>query len=620
MTYDAVPLVPRELLFGNPERVSPSLSPDGTRLGFIAPVDGVLNVWVGPSDDPAAARPVTNDRGPWHSHVRVLPRRRHLVYLQDTDGNEDWRLYALDLGDRRGRAASPREKGVQAQILGHNRWNPHDGPRRAQRRQPAAARRLPARPRPTALVKVEDNPGFAGWLIDSDLAVRGGMSMTEDGGAIVHLRGDDGDVRAVQEIAPEDVADHRRARLRPRRLGAAVMTQRRCECVPAGPARSGDGQETGAGRGPAVRRQRCRARIPRRSSRRRWCSRRTATNGCTSTTSFGAEVEQLRRLGARRARASAALGALRPALAGHRRAERRCRPLLHVRPRRRGRSTFLFAHKPQLDDYVLAPMEPFSFTARDGLDVHGYVTFPPASSARDLPAVLNVHGGPWARDDWGYDPEAQWLANRGYACVQVNFRGSTGYGKAFVNAGDKQWGRAMHDDLLDAVDHVVEQGWVDREPGRRSWAARTAATPRWPVPRSRPTCSAAPSTWSARPTCSRCSSPCPSTGSRRSRSCSHQRSATPRPSATCSGSARRCRASTTSASRCSSRRARTTRGSSRPRPSRSSRRCRRRGSPHEYLLFEDEGHGLAKPENRERFYARSRGVPGRAPRRPHRGP
>jgi dipeptidyl aminopeptidase/acylaminoacyl peptidase len=94
--------------------------------------------------------------------------------------------------------------------------------------------------------------------------------------------------------------------------------------------------------------------------------------------------------------------------------------------------------------------------------VHGYVTVPLGVPPENLPAVLVVHGGPWARDEWGYQAEPQWLANRGYVCVQVNFRGSTGYGKGFLNAGDRQWGAAMHDDLLDAIDHLVATGLVDR--------------------------------------------------------------------------------------------------------------------------------------------------------------
>jgi dipeptidyl aminopeptidase/acylaminoacyl peptidase len=107
-------------------------------------------------------------------------------------------------------------------------------------------------------------------------------------------------------------------------------------------------------------------------------------------------------------------------------------------------------------------MEPFTFKSRDGLDIHGYVTFP-RGAERNVPAVINVHGGPWARDNWGFNAEAQWLANRGYLCVQINFRGSTGYGKEFVNAGDREWGGKMHDDLVDAVDYIVRQGWADKD-------------------------------------------------------------------------------------------------------------------------------------------------------------
>jgi dipeptidyl aminopeptidase/acylaminoacyl peptidase len=121
----------------------------------------------------------------------------------------------------------------------------------------------------------------------------------------------------------------------------------------------------------------------------------------------------------------------------------------------------LFEARPELSRYELAAMEPFSFTARDGLTIHGYASFPAGLPRSGLPTVLNVHGGPWTRDVWGYNPEAQWLANRGYLCVQVNFRGSTGYGKSFVNAGDREWGHRMQDDLTDAVAFVISQGWAD---------------------------------------------------------------------------------------------------------------------------------------------------------------
>jgi dipeptidyl aminopeptidase/acylaminoacyl peptidase len=106
-------------------------------------------------------------------------------------------------------------------------------------------------------------------------------------------------------------------------------------------------------------------------------------------------------------------------------------------------------------------MEPFACATRDGLVIYGYITFPPDEERLDLPTVLNVHGGPWARDVWGYNPEAQWLANRGYLCIQVNYRGSTGYGKDFTNAGNKEWGAKMHDDLLDAVQWAIDRRYAD---------------------------------------------------------------------------------------------------------------------------------------------------------------
>jgi dipeptidyl aminopeptidase/acylaminoacyl peptidase len=106
-------------------------------------------------------------------------------------------------------------------------------------------------------------------------------------------------------------------------------------------------------------------------------------------------------------------------------------------------------------------MKPVVIPARDGLKLNSYLTLPVGVPPNSLPTVLFVHGGPWARDTWGYNPNAQWFANRGYACLQVNYRGSTGYGKKFLNAGDRQWGLKMHDDLIDAVKWAIHQGYAD---------------------------------------------------------------------------------------------------------------------------------------------------------------
>lgn len=116
---------------------------------------------------------------------------------------------------------------------------------------------------------------------------------------------------------------------------------------------------------------------------------------------------------------------------------------------------------PWLKESDLAPMKPIEFKSRDGLTLHGYLTLPLARDPKNLPVVVNPHGGPWARDEWGYNPEVQFLANRGYAVLQVNFRGSTGYGRKFWEASFKQWGRTMQDDISDGVQWLIQQGIAD---------------------------------------------------------------------------------------------------------------------------------------------------------------
>jgi dipeptidyl aminopeptidase/acylaminoacyl peptidase len=123
----------------------------------------------------------------------------------------------------------------------------------------------------------------------------------------------------------------------------------------------------------------------------------------------------------------------------------------------------LFRPHPNLDPDVLAPMTPVTIAARDGLDLHSYLTLPVGVDPVELPLVLLVHGGPWSRDVWTYQPDVQMLANRGYAVLQVNFRGSTGYGKAFTKAAIGEFAGKMHDDLIDAVDWAVKQGYADRD-------------------------------------------------------------------------------------------------------------------------------------------------------------
>jgi dipeptidyl aminopeptidase/acylaminoacyl peptidase len=444
-SLNELPLVPREVLFGNPERVSPHISPDGTRLGWIAPDQGVLNVWVGTigSDE---ATVVTHDRDRGIRGYFWAHDNRHLLYLQDKGGDENWRLYGVDLDTGVTSDFTPFE-GVQARVdevdkrfpnqvlVGLNRDNPqlHD------------VYRLDL---PTGeLEKVVDNPGFVGFLADADFRVRAGVAPRPDGGLVIMVRDtEDADWRPLLEVDQEDALTTQplafsldgKSLLVISSVGANAGCLVRLDCA--------TGEVEVIAEDPTYDLAGVRIHPDTREPQ---------------LVIFMAERAEYRVLDPEIADDIAMLQALEPgdlSLGGHDDADR---IWLAAFTADAGPMRYYAYHRPELSSYTLAAMEPFSFTARDGLTVHGYLTFPPGVERSGLPCVLNVHGGPWSRDSWGYDPEAQWLANRGYVCVQVNFRGSTGYGKDFLNAGDREWGAKMHDDLLDAVDWVVAQGYVD---------------------------------------------------------------------------------------------------------------------------------------------------------------
>jgi dipeptidyl aminopeptidase/acylaminoacyl peptidase len=126
-----------------------------------------------------------------------------------------------------------------------------------------------------------------------------------------------------------------------------------------------------------------------------------------------------------------------------------------------GSFTKLADISPWLKEDDLAEMKPIKYIARDGKVINGYLTLPKGVPAKNLPVVINPHGGPWARDEWGFNPEVQFLANRGYAVLQMNFRGSVGYGRKFWESSFKQWGKTMQDDITDGVNWMISQGFAD---------------------------------------------------------------------------------------------------------------------------------------------------------------
>ncbi len=446
-------LIPRRVLFGNPERTMVSLSHDAKNLVFLAPLDGVQNVFVAPVENPNAARAITSATGRGIPFAMWLYTNEHIIYVQDRAGDENWRLYSVNIATLEERDLTPLD-GVRAEPMGFSERFPDEILVGLNDRVPqlhdlyiinirTAERRL--------LLKNDMN--FVAFVCDHDFKPRFGLRMNSNGSTDVFQRLENkwqgfssipfDDNLTTQLIGLDGsgqvlyFADSRG------RNTSALFSQN---------------LETGAVRLLA---EDARADFD-------W-SWQHPTEHTIQAASFNYDRQIWQILdeaikpdfeylsGITTGDLNLASRSLDDQIwiVTERNDNASVRYFLYDRAAKNAK--FLFSDQPLLEQYGLVTMQPILIPTRDGLEMVCYLTTPPHSST-PVPMILLVHGGPWARDAWGYDAQAQWLANRGYAVLQVNFRASTGFGKAFTNAGNLEWGRKMHDDLLDAVDWTVKEG------------------------------------------------------------------------------------------------------------------------------------------------------------------
>ncbi len=461
-----VPLIPRATLFGNPDRAQPRLSPDGRHLSWLGDLNGVLNVFVAPVHDPAQARPVTSDTRRGIRMYSWAYNSEQILYLQDKAGDENWRVYAVDL-DRPGepRDLTPLE-GVAARIeassekfpdeiiVGLNDRNPqfHD------------LHRINTRTGERRLV-LENTEGFADFLLDNDMRVRGAARYNIRTGGLDTFRYVDGAFVLDEQIPMED-SDTTRAVGWDGTNRVLFMVDSRGRDTAALFARD---LETGDRRLLA---ENDRADIAALVQHPRTHAVQAAGHVYTRQDwvfldpEFESHHRLLRSLPeARGAEVRVTSRTLDDSLwiVAFTRPDGPVRYHLYNTADRSTR--FLFVNNSRLEGLPLADMHATVIPSRDGLSLVSYLTLPPGSDpegdaipAHPLPMVLLVHGGPWARDSFGYNPLHQLFANRGYAVLSVNFRGSTGFGKNFLNAGNREWAGKMHDDLVDAVLWAVDRG------------------------------------------------------------------------------------------------------------------------------------------------------------------
>jgi dipeptidyl aminopeptidase/acylaminoacyl peptidase len=467
VAMEPAPLLDRELFFGDPEISGSQLSPDGKWMSFVKPYNGARNIWVKPADAPfESAQPVTADERPVPGYFWSRDSR-FLMYVQDKDGDENFHVWAVDpageVADNNVPAArnlTPVD-GVRAQIysvpknapevimVGMNDRDPrfHD----IYKVDIATGDRV--------LVKQNDE-GVGFWIFDLEGELRLAYRQLPDGGTEL-LRVDlDGFKQIIAGTYEEDITpigfhkDRKHLYLSTNK-GERDLSELLLMDVESGEMtllEKDPENEVDFGNAvfhPATDELMATAYVGDRvrvypkteEAKKLWANLKKALpEGEISPTSMANDMSRM---------LVAVSSDVDPGS-------------VYLYDTATKKAVLQYKSRPELPTEDLAHMKPVSYEARDGMKIHGYLTLPKGVEAKNLPVVMYIHGGPWARDYWGYEPYAQFLANRGYAVMQVNYRSSTGYGKNYGNAGNKEWGiGAMQHDITDAVNWLIEEGVAD---------------------------------------------------------------------------------------------------------------------------------------------------------------
>jgi dipeptidyl aminopeptidase/acylaminoacyl peptidase len=461
------PIIDRELFFGDPEISGAEISPDGTQITFIKPFKGVRNIWiksVGQAFD--KARPITADTTrPVRSYFWSRDSK-YVLYVQDKGGDENYRIYAVEplaSGDPvpPARDLTPMPQ-VRAMIFDVPKTTPGEiivglNDRRADLHD--VYRLNLATAGKTLLWKNDQN--VAGWVTDLKGALRVGIRQTPDGGmellrveanslvpfytvtadeSVSPLRFTPDGTKFYLQTNKGSGLDKLELQLCDIKTGEVTLVERDPDNeVDFGDALFSDVTDELLATFYTGDRQRV---YPKQKQFGEDWSKmlKALPNGEVSITNMTADENTW------------LLNVSSDVDPGSR----------YVYDRKSGKAELLYRSRPDLPSEQLAPMKPVTYKARDGMVIHAYLLTPKGGASTGLPTVIMPHGGPWARDFWGYNSLAQFLANRGYAVFMPNFRGSTGYGKQHLNAGNKQWGTGfMQHDISDGVQYLIDQKVAD---------------------------------------------------------------------------------------------------------------------------------------------------------------
>ncbi|NNH68327.1 S9 family peptidase [Nocardia uniformis] len=461
-----------EEFFRAPDRTGAAISPDGTRIAYLAPWRNRLNVWIEDIDSGAEPRCVTADhhRGVHSFHWTDDPR--WLLYTQDSDGDEQWHLYRVDLDDPAATVVDltpfPGSTTMQLELPA---YRPGKALVHLNNRQVEAFDLCEIDIATGDIAVLAENPGrVTYWMCGPDgriftrgLTDNGDIEISRwDGGAphpVAVFDGSDYPVGVLPvQLTPDGAgvwigSNRGTDRTRLARLDLTTGAESEVDSHPT------FDLDTRGAVSPAIP-----APLildPRTGNLlgARYLGERQVIHALDPH--FALVLQKLEQL------SDGDLGAISCDGSGQRWVvtftHDRDPDVAYYYDHRTGESRLLFRPYRHLDPESMAPMRPVSITARDGLRIPAYLTLPVGIEASGLPLVVILHGGPWYRDSWDFYPATQLLANRGYAVLHVNFRGSTGYGKAFVKAAIGEFAAAMHDDIVDAVAWAIDMGYADRD-------------------------------------------------------------------------------------------------------------------------------------------------------------
>ena len=461
-------LIPREILFGNPDRIAARLSNDGRHISFLAPKDGVLNVWVAPSSNISQAKTVTSEKQRGIRSYFWAKNNKHIIYAQDKKGDENWRLYSINIDSLEQKDLTPTD-GVRASVLKLSDKFPNQMLIKMNDRVPEYFDIYKVDINNGKRELVYENKGqYASFIADDDFNIRVGYKMLPSGEGEVYLF-EDSDLNKpeiFQKIASEDMLttnplhiSHDGNKLfmvdstdrNTSELIEVDLASKERKTIYSDPKADIDdyliNTKTKMIQGVATE-----------YMRKSWhiIDEKVAADIDHLSTINDGDLEIVSRTGEDDKWIVVFLESDGP-----------YKYYLYDRTTRN--AEFLFVSNSSQADMPFAKMYPVEIKARDGLTMVCYLTLPRwlddgnGRPTKSVPLVLNVHGGPNVRDSWGFSATEQWLANRGYAVLNVNYRGSVGFGKKFINAGDGQWARKMQTDLEDAVKWAIDQNITSKD-------------------------------------------------------------------------------------------------------------------------------------------------------------